>query len=333
MKRTSLLALCSLLLILAACDAPPAEPLVIYSGRSKALVDSLVQRFQAQTGIPVEVRYGDTAQLAVALTEEGAQSQADLFWAQDAGALGAVHGAGLLAPLPDSLLGKLPAAYRNADGTWVATSGRARSLAYAPARIAEADLPQHIADLTDPKYKGRIGWAPTNGSFQAWLTAYRLTVGDDAARAWLEGMKANEAKAYPRNSAIVQGIADGEVDLGLPNHYYLYRFTSQDPNFPVAQTYFAQGDPGNLINVAGLGVLASSDQVASAHRFISFALSPVAQQYFADETFEYPVTGGITPQQSLVAMDRLSSLQPTLNLDDLRDLEATLNLLREVGLL
>lgn len=321
------------LVLLSGCTGGDAESLIIYSGRSNTLVDPLIDQYNKNADVPVEVRYGDTAQLAVALGEEGDRSSADIFWAQDAGALGAVHLKGMLAPLPDSLLYVLPAHFRNREGTWVATSGRARTLAYSPARIDTSDLPQSIFDLTNPNYEGRVGWAPTNGSFQAHVTALRDLAGEDSTRAWLLAMKNNGTKSYRNNTAIVQAIADGEIDLGLPNHYYLYRFKSEDPDYPVEQTFFRAGDPGNLINVAGIGMLSTTDQRPEALKLIAFLLSPSAQQYFARETYEYPVVEGVSVDVQLPSVDRLDTVAPNVDLDRLDDLEATLELLREVELL
>src|SRR5690606_17757808 len=126
------------------------------------LVQPLIRVFERETGIQVQVRYGATPQLAVTLQEEGSQSPADLFWAQDAGALGSVANAGLFAPLPSALTSQVPATFRSRDDLWVGTSGRARVLAYAPERVDEASLPASVLDLTDPKYRGRVGWAPGN---------------------------------------------------------------------------------------------------------------------------------------------------------------------------
>ncbi len=322
----------ALLLILTACDTG-SEDLVIYSGRGQALVGTIIDQFEEETGLSVGVRYGDTAQLAVALAEEGDRTRADLFWAQDAGALGSVHAAGMLAELPDSILQQVDAAYANEAGTWVATSGRARTLVYAPSRVDTTDLPQSIFDLTDPAYEGRVGWAPTNGSFQSHLTAMRRVVGDDSTRAWIRAMKDAGAKTYPRNSAIVQAVANGDVDFGLANHYYLYNFTSEDPNFPGAQTFFAPGDAGNLVNVAGVGVMRTSERVDAAHKFISFLLSPEIQRYIVEEIFEYPVVAGVEAGTAAIDPEELEGLQPALDLDDLRDLEETLSMLRDEGLL
>ncbi len=332
MHRCSQIIALALLLAVAA-PVWAQETLVVYSGRSKTLVEPLIKRFEQETGIQVEERYGDTAQLAAALREEGGRSPADVFWAQDAGALGAVVKAGLFTPIPEEVMTQVPEAYRSQDDLWVGTSGRARVLAYSPRRVTEGELPRTMAELTDPKWRGRIGWAPTNASFQSFITALRKSAGDDEARAWLEGMKANGAKAYPRNSAIIEGIAAGEVDLGLPNHYYLLNFKARDPNIPVEQTSFAAGDTGNLVNVAGVGILKSSRRQEAARRFVSFLLSPESQTYFMKETHEYPVNLDEAPAGSKVSPEELRELSPRVDLESLDDLERTLALLRQVGLI
>jgi iron(III) transport system substrate-binding protein len=315
-------------LVLAGCTGAEPESLVLYSGRSKALVEPLVLKYQEATGTAIDVRYGDTAQLAVALIEEGDQTAADLFWAQDAGALGAVSAAGLLSSLPDSLLQRVESSNRGSGGAWVATSGRARTLAYSSLRASADELPASVFDLTKPIFRGRVGWAPANGSFQSFVTAMILTAGDERTREWLDAMKANGAKTYSNNTSILQAIANGEIDFGLPNHYYLFRFKSEDPAFPVDQTTFESGDVGNLLNVAGIGRLAPSREATAAMEFISYVLGPESQTYFATETNEYPVS--LTADSSAHA-DRAG--RPAVSLDELRDLERTLEMLREAGLL
>ena len=309
------------------------KELVVYSGRSKGLVHPIIKQFEKETGITVKVRYGNTAQLAVALLEEGEKSPADLFWAQDAGALGAVSKQGLFQTLPESITSKVPDKFRNAEGTWVATSGRARVLAYAPERVEAEELPSSIFDLTDAKWEGRVGWAPQNASFQAFVTAMRILEGEERAEEWLRGMKANGAKTYPKNTPIIQGLASGEIDLGLPNHYYLMRFKKSNSGYPVEQTFFASGNAGNLVNIAGIGVLKSSTHAEEVSSFVEYLLSPKVQQLFVSEIFEYPVTDAVIPSEKLLPLDELLNLTPELNLEKLDDLEGTLKLLREADIL
>jgi len=314
-------------------NATDTRELVVYSGRSKGLVHPIIKQFEKETGITVKVRYGNTAQLAVALLEEGEKSPADLFWAQDAGALGAVSRQGLFQKLPESVLSKVPDKFRNAEGTWAATSGRARVLAYAPERVKAEELPKSVFDLTDAKWQGRVGWAPQNASFQAFVTAMRVLEGEEKAEEWLRGMKANGAKSYPKNTPIIQALAAGEIDLGLPNHYYLMRFKKSDSGFPVEQTFFASGDAGNLVNVAGIGVLKSSTHAEEVNTFVEYLLSPKVQQFFISEVFEYPVTEAGIPSAKLLPPAELIKLTPEINLEKLDDLEGTLKLLREADIL
>lgn len=310
-----------------------AQTLTLYSGRGEALVQPLLDRFTAETGIAVAVRYGGTAELAVLILEEGRGSPADLFWGQDAGALGALAKAGRLSALPIELVADLPEIFRSRENLWLATSGRSRVLAYSPERSAANPLPGSIFDLSDALYRGRVGWAPTNGSFQAFVTAMRFVHGEVETEAWLRAMMANQAQPYRNNTALIEAIAAGEIDYAITNNYYLLRFLQNDPNYPVAQRTFDDGDIGNLVNVAGGGVINTSRQPELALQFLSFLLDPTAQAYFTQEVGEYPVVAGVAAAPNLVSFEALLAASPTVDLDVLEDLEGTLELLRKVGLL
>ena len=246
-------------------------------------------------------------------------------------ALGAI--APLFADLPAEVNEGVGAAFRNVNNKWAPTSGRSRVLIFSKERVEEGDLPASINDLTDEKYKGKVAWAPTNGSFQAFVTAFRVAHGDDAAKAWLEGMIANDAKVYRNNGTQIEAIANGEVDYGLVNNYYLGRYLASDAEFPVDQTHFEAGDIGNLLNVAGAGIVAASDNQANARKFIDYLLSPAAQQYITLQGNEYPVTQGVIVNATLEPFEELEELSPKVDIDQIGDLEGTLELLREVGLL
>ncbi len=333
-NRSSLFSYCSLILpLFTLIGVVHAETLTIYSGRSKSLVEPIIKQFEEKSGIQVEVSYGGTTQLAAALLTEGDKSPAALFWAQDAGALGAVSKKAMFEKLPESILTQVPSDFRDAEGFWVATSGRARVLAYAPERVKMQELPESIFDLTQPMWKGRVGWAPTNASFQAFVTSLRVQVGEEKTAEWLKGMKANGVKKYAKNTPIIEALAAGEIDVGLPNHYYLLRFKSKDADFPVEQTFFKSSDPGNLVNIAGVGLLKSSENKDTALKFVEFLLSSKAQQYFTSDVFEYPAIEGVTPHASLLPLSELLQLAPTFNLNDMDDLDGTVKLLRDVEIL
>ena len=310
-----------------------AQSLTIYSGRSKALVEPLIRKFEQEHGISMNVRYGGSTQLAVALLEEGRRTPADVFWAQDAGALGAVHRNGMLEKIPGELLSMLPAQLHNSEGTWIATSGRARVMAYSTVRVDADQLPESIFGLTDALWRGRVGWAPSNGSFQSLLTAMRLQKGDDVVLQWLRDMRANNAQSYINNSALLQALAAGEIDVALTNHYYLFRFRETDPDFPVDQTLFAPGDAGNLVNVAGIGMLGTARNKEAALKFMQFLLEAENQEWVTREVYEYPVLDGISTENVDTPLSDIQDMSPDLDLDDLSDLNRTLDLLRRAGLL
>lgn len=304
--------------------------LVIYSGRSEDLVGPLIDRFEAETGITVEVRYGDTAEMAAQILEEGDNSPADVFFGQDAGALGALAEEGRFQSLADAQLDQVPATVRDDEGDWVGTSARVRVVAYNNEELTEADLPDSILDFVDPQWKGRIGWAPTNASFQAFVTALRAVEGEAGARAWLEGIKANQATAYANNVATLEAVAASEVSVGFVNHYYLYQFLADDPGYAASNKLYG-ADIGGLANVAGAGILSTADNVDEATRFVDFLLSTESQTYFAQETYEIPLVTGIEPVDGVPTLDQVDL--GIVDLNRLDDLAGSLELLTELGIL
>ena len=325
-----------LALALAACGGDGGGSgdgtLTIYSGREEELVGPLIEKFEQASGTNVEVRYGDSAELAATIAEEGDNSPADVFFAQDPGSLGAVEERGQLAPLDESVLERVPERFRSADGRWIGTSGRVRVIAYNTEELSENEVPDSVLDLTDPKWKGKIGFPPTNASFQAFVTAMRLSAGDEKTRQWLEGIKANDPKLYERNTPVVEAVAAGEILLGLVNHYYLYLVKEENPDAAVANHYLNADDPGALVSVAGAGILDSADSKEEAADFIDYLLSEEGQQFYVDqaEEAEYPLIDGIEPKEGLPPLNSIPG--PQLDLTRFgTELERTLELLNEVG--
>lgn len=313
-------------------DTPDVEgALTVYSGRNEELVGQVFEDFTATTGIEVDVRYGDTAELAVTILQEGDASPADVYFGQDAGALGALEAEGRFAPIDPTILEVVDPAYRSVEGNWVGVTGRVRVVAYSTDRVDEDELPASILDITDPVYAGRVGYAPTNGSFQSFVTALRVTEGEEAARDWLESLLSNEPVAFENNSSQLEAIARGEIDFALVNHYYLYRFLAEDPDFPV-DNHYLPGDIGGLVNVAGVGVLDGTDQPDAAAQLVAYLLGQEAQDYFGQTAVarEFPLRTGTTTAD----LPGLETLQPPdVDLSRLEDLQGTLALLQEVGAL
>lgn len=328
-------------LIALACIMVPLEmaavaqsargPLVIYCGRSKSLVQPLIQKFEEQTGVRTEVRYAGSTDLATLMLEEGQRTPADVFFSQDPGALGAVAEGGLLMKLPQDALEAVNEPFRDAEGRWVGSSGRARVIARSTERVSASESPRSVFELTDPKWKGRVGWAPPNASFQLFITAMRHEYGDEKTHRWLEEMKANGVRDYPKNRPVIQAIADGEIDLGLVNHYYLFGFKKdRGDDFPVANEYPVD-DIGGMMSVAGVGVTNTTNNRRAAEQFIEFLLSEQSQRYFAYEVGEFALASDVPTPEAPENLVR--SIKANIDLGSLSDRKATVELLRKADVL
>jgi iron(III) transport system substrate-binding protein len=330
---SALIALTVAAAALAACGGGDAS-LTIYSGRSEDLVSPLIDRFEEETGIDVAVRYGDSGELAATLVEEGSNSPADLFLAQDPASLGRVALEGLFITLPSDTMGTVPARFSDSSGRWVGVSGRARVVVYDATKLEPGDLPDTEDGFTSDEWRGRVGIAPTNGSFLAFVAAKILLDGEGATRAWLEAMEANSAPTFPRNSVIVAAVDDGTVDAGLVNHYYLLRRIAEEgaANVVAANHFLDGGGAASLVMPSGIGILASSSEQEAAIEFVEFLLSEPSQAYFAGETFEYPLLAGVAPDPALPPLESLRP--PDLDLSRLAEaLDLATDLVAEAGLL
>jgi len=328
----SLFALVAIGGLLAAGCGGDEEVLTIYAGRSQTLVQPLLEQFSKDTGIAIKVRYGDGTDLALGILEEGKQSPADVYLTQDVGALGALKAENRLQPLPQEILGRVPAQFRSPDGLWVGLSGRARVIGYNTDRLSKETLPTTVFDYAKPEWKGRLGLVPRSDGFPEFVTAMRLVKGEAFTKQWLTDLRANNPKLYPNNISALNAVANGEIDVALINHYYLYRFLAErGEGFKARNYYFENGDLGGIFLVSGAAVLDTTKHKAAAEQFIAYLLTAQSQGYFAKETHEYPLVEGVKPEGDLPPLDSLQT--PKIDLSDLQDLKGSLELMRQTGIL
>lgn len=347
---SKLLAGITVLLLFTSCAETDSDKLVVYSGRSQALVDQLVADFKEQTGVDIDVRYGNDAELLAVMNEEGDQSPADLYWANTTGALAIASKQDMLAALPDSLLNK-STDFTSSSDNWVPVTVRYRVLAYNPQNVDSTELPSSVMDVTElEQFKGRIGWTPTYSSFYDFMTTMRLTEGEDAARQWISNMQELNPKSYSSNTPMVQAIVGGEIDIALTNHYYILRmkygggegeyedhehYGEEDPddNASIETYHFRNGDIGNLALITGAALLKTSENSETAQQFLSFLLSKKAQEYAAQSVHEYPVIRDVALPGYMLDEENAFQLSPEYDYEQLQQLEGTLNLLREAGII
>lgn len=329
LRRMGAGALLVLALVASGCSGG-RDALTIYSGRDEALVGPLLEEFVETSGIDVDIRYGDSGDLALLIAEEGENTPADVFFSQSPGSVDLLAREDRLRPMPAEMLTQLDERFVDEDGLWVGITARQRVLVYNEELVRDDELPDSVLDLTDPEYRGRVGVAPPNGSFQDFVTAMRHELGDDATRTWLEGMAENDSPTFPDNNSIVDAVARGEIEMGLVNHYYNYRYLAEDAGAPSRNYTFPDGDIGSLLIEASVGILASTERPNDAERFVRFLLDESSQEYFAENTFEYPLAPGVPSSEELPPLESLDP--PDVDVRDLGDLRATVEMIESSGL-
>jgi iron(III) transport system substrate-binding protein len=312
-----------------ACSSD-GDVLTIYSGRDLALIGPILEQFAEERGVDIEVRDGTTAEMALLIEEEGDRSPADVFLSQSPGAVAYLDGLDRLAELPDAVLDAVPADDRAPDGRWVGITGRVRTLVYNPELISEGELPGSVLELTDPRFDGLLAVAPPNASFQDFVTGLRGELGDDEARAFLEGLAANDALTFPNNVAILEAVNRGEIAMGLINHYYWFENAVEDPDQVAQLHFFDEGDLGSMLLVTAASVLDTADDPDLANELVEFLLGEAAQTYFAEETLEYPLAAGVEPVAGLFPLSEIVSAR--LDFETLGTLDETIALIDESGI-
>ena len=334
MKRVRVPAVLAVLLLptlLSGCgDDGPS--IVVYNAQHEQLIEELAPAFTEETGIEVELRNGKDLELAAQLVQEGNASPADVFLTENSPGMAQVEDAGLFAPLPEEATAPIPAQFRPRSGMWTGFVARSTVLVYNTDLVDPAELPDSLLDLADPEWADRLSFSPTGADFQAIVAAVLDLEGEDATRAWLEGIKAN-GTVYDGNNVVLESVNSGESEVGIIYHYYWYRDQAEsgDVSDGSALHFFGDQDPGAFVSVSGAGILASSEKQDEAAQFVEYLTSEAGQQGLADSyALEYP----LNPQVQLTPpVKPFDSLQPpVVNPSDL-DGRTVIDLMTEVGFL
>jgi len=304
--------------------------LTVYSGRSEEYVGPALDAFTKKTGVTLNVRYGDSVDLGLLIGEEGDKTPAQVFLAQSPGPMVYLSQKNLLSTLPQATLDKVPANFRADDGTWMGVTGRQRVLIYNTDQVKPSQLPASVFDLVKPQYQGQVAVAPSNASFQDFITAMTQLSGEQKTKDWLDGMAANGARAYAKNDAIADAVARGEIAYGLVNHYYFNEIKKKDPNAPVGIYRFPGTDPGSLFLVSTAAIPAPATKNADALALINFMLSPEGQAVFVAGEGEYPVVAGVKQRTGQPSLSELNF--PSYDLSKLTNLKQTAELIQGSGI-
>ncbi|MCW2833884.1 MAG: iron transporter substrate-binding protein [Nocardioides sp.] len=332
MKRVPALAGVLLLGLLTAGCGSDEPKLVVYNAQHEPLLAELAPAFTEATGIEVELRNGKDLEMSNQLVQEGDASPADVFLTENSPAMSQVEAAGLFEELPADLVAPIPEQFRPRSGLWTGFVARSTVLVYNTDQVQASDLPASILDLADPEWAGRISFSPTGADFQAIVAAVLELEGEDATRAWLEGIKAN-GTAYDGNNVVLEAVDSGESEVGIVYHYYWERDRAEngDVSDNSEQYYFGDQDPGAFVSVSGAGILASSDMKSEAEQFVEFLVDEQGQQVLADSyALEYPLNPAVQLEPPVKPFSELQP--PRVNVSDL-DAKRVVELMTEIGFL
>lgn len=307
--------------------------LTLYNGQHASTTQAIVDAFTAQTGITIDIRNGESAELASQIVAEGGNSPADLIFAENSPNLELLDNQGLLAPVSADTFAMVPEQYSSAKGNWVGVAARAAVLVYNPALLPDAALPGSVLNLAGPGWKDKVGIAPSEGDFHPLVTAVVKLAGDEMAKAWAKGLARN-AKVYQGNTAVLKDVEAGNVTAGLINHYYWFRLAVENgvASMKSKLFYFGHGDPGAVVVPSGAAALKSSKSPDLAQQFLAFLVSGPGQQTLIDsKDYEYPLASGVAADPALVPLADLDP--PALAPADLGDGQIAIELLQDAGLL
>ncbi len=276
----------------------------IYTTRQPELIQPVMDAFTAETGIKVNLAFVSEG-IVERLKAEGRRSPADLVMTVDIANLQQIVDAGVIQPVHSEVLDSaIPAELRSPEGLWFALTTRARIVYASKDRVADGEVTTY-EDLADPKWQGRIctrsGLHDYNLALVAALIAHD---GEEAARTWAEGVKANLARKPEGNDrSQVKAIWAGECDISLGNTYYMGEMLADPEQMAWADSVrivfptFADG--GTHVNVSGVAMTEAAPNHDDALRLMEFLVSPAAQAIYAQVNNEYPVVAG-APLSDLV---------------------------------
>ena len=307
--------------------------LYIGGGESGMYLDFIDTLEEIYPDFTVSTSSAPSSSLAQTVVEEvnAGAPQADLFWSIDASSLSYVTNNDAYEPLREETVAGVPDAFRGEENAWAGVAGRARSIPYNTDQLSASDIPSEVQAFPETEaLRGTMGWAPTYGAFKSFVTAMRLLRGPEPTQAFLRDLREAGTSRFGDEFAVVTNVADGAVAAGFSNHYYALRVQNDRPDAPI-DLAFTENDAGALVDLAGVLQLPDRDNADLVNNFVRHLLSAEAQEYFTTVSFAYPMIADVAPPGDLPTVDELNP--PEIDLAQLSDLDATLALMRDAGVL
>lgn len=276
-----------------AAPAKVGGALTIYSARKEELMKPLVDAFVQATGIQVTLKSGAPGELALLIEQERGSPRGDVYFTTDAATTEQLRQKGLLEPYHSLNAANVPAEFKAPDGTWTGVIGRSRNIMINTTQLSVAEAPKSVFDLTQPKWKDKIGMASIReGGVRLWLASLLIEKGEEFTIKYVNDLKANGLKVLANHTEVANAVVRGEFPIGLVNHYYYVPKAKEGA--PVALIYPDQGpnEIGTLVMPLAVGIIKGAKNLEQAKAFVDFALSPAGLAPLTTQEQEFPLVPG-----------------------------------------
>ncbi|HUE69276.1 MAG TPA: extracellular solute-binding protein [Pirellulaceae bacterium] len=287
------------------CGCGGKEEVVVYTALDREFSEPILEDFEKQTGVTVLPKYDvestKTVGLANAILAEKNRPRCDVFWNNEILHTLRLEKAGVLDVYRSPASYGFPSAYRSPDGTWHGLAARARVLIVNTTLVPEDERPDSIEDMTDPKWKGKVGIAkPLFGTTATHAAVLFASLGDEKAKDFFKRLKANDVRVLAGNKQVALDVGSGALAFGWTDTDDA--IIERDHGSPVAIVFPDQADDqiGTLFIPNALAIIKGCPNPERARQLVDFLLAPAVEERLAKgESAQFPVNPAVkTPSRA-----------------------------------
>lgn len=317
------------LIFLASCTVEDMDnEVVIFTSRQPQLIEDLLTKFTAETGIKVIVLSGNAQQLMERIVIEGSSTEADILMTVDAGVLWQAAMNNIFQPVESAILdSRIPMHLKDENNLWFGFSKRARTIVVNKDIFIEGssgpsltyeDLAAPLFDWEFPGLCLRTSKKVYNQSLIAsMIDSLGIEETTEIVRGWVKNLQGRQV--YTSDTNVLKAVNSGACGMTIVNTYYLARLVEKGEAENLRLLWANQYDRGVHVNISGAGLIKWSKNQTSAIKLLEWLSSEYAQNLYARENMEYPVVPGVDIhpilqewgnfKEDLIQVDKLGLLQ------------------------
>ena len=236
------------LIFLASCTVEDMDnEVVIFTSRQPQLIEDLLTKFTAETGIKVTVLSGNAQQLMERIVIEGSSTEADILMTVESAIL-------------DS---RIPMHLKDENNLWFGFSKRARTIVVNKDIFIEGssgpsltyeDLAAPLFDWEFPGLCLRTSKKVYNQSLIAsMIDSLGIEETTEIVRGWVKNLQGRQV--YTSDTNVLKAVNSGACGMTIVNTYYLARLVEKGEAENLRLLWANQYDRGVHVNISGAGLI------------------------------------------------------------------------------